>query len=386
MTQKYSYNKNSNKTIWVDLDNSPHVPFFAPIIARLRAEGYCIKISARNYSQTVSLADLYDFDYTAIGKHHGKNKFIKILGLFYRSIQLLPFAFRSKAILAISHGSRSQMIVAYLLRIPIVMFLDYEFIQTIPFVKPKLVFLPNIISTNKLKSFGTKVFSYPGIKEDIYVPGFVPDPSIKKHLDIAQDTITVVLRPPAHQAHYHNPESEKLFEAIINFLTNIGSVKTFILPRDDRQKQAILEIYDEHFKNDSLIIPDDVLDGLNLMWYSDLVISGGGTMNREAAALGVPVYSIFKGKIGDVDKHLSQAGRLILIENIKDIKKKIRIKKRNKSDKVQNLNSLALQSIVNNLESFISDISETGETHKAKTNHEQQLSISRKFEEQRNYY
>jgi len=380
MTQKYSYNENSNKTIWIDLDNSPHVPFFAPIIARLREEGYNVKISARNYSQTVSLAELYDLDYTAIGKHHGKNKFIKIIGLIYRAIQLFPFGFKSRADIAISHGSRSQMIVAFLLRIPIAMFLDYEFIQTIPCVKPKLVFLPNIISTKKIKSFGTKIVSYPGIKEDIYVPGFTPNSSIKRYLGINRDTITVVLRPPAHQAHYHNPDSEKLFDEIISFVTKKPNVKTIVLPRDDRQKRAIKIRYKKHFESNSLMIPPDVIDGLNLMWHSDLVISGGGTMNREAAALGVPVYSIFRGKIGDVDKYLSKSGRLVLVENIDDIQGKINLAKRTQTEKVKSLNSFALQSIVNNLGNFVSGTKKPNELYEANINNEQQLSTSRKSE------
>lgn len=376
--EKYSYNQNSNKTIWVDLDNSPHVPFFAPIIARLEAEGYNIKISARNYSQTVSLANLYGLKHTAIGKHHGKNKFIKVIGLLYRSLQLFSFAYKSKSHIAISHGSRSQMIVAFLLRIPIVMFLDYEFIQTIPFVKPKMIFLPSIISTDRLKSLADKIVSYPGIKEDIYVPGFKPNPSIKKTFEMSNEKITVVLRPPAHEAHYHNEASEELFDEIISLLTSIDNVQTILLPRDDGQKASIRNAYDEHFKNDKLKIPAEVIDGLQLMWFSDLVISGGGTMNREAAALGVPVYSIFKGKIGDVDKYLSESNRLILIENVDDIKKKIRIKKRDKSNDIRNVNSLALQSIVNNLESFVDEVSNSKNTNKAKADNDRQLSTGRK--------
>lgn len=376
MNITYSYNKNSDKTIWIDLDNSPHVPFFAPIIASLREKGYKVIISARNYSQTVSLAELYDLDYVPIGKHHGKNKFIKVIGLLYRAIQLIPFAFKSNPTIAISHGSRAQMIVAHILRIPIGMFLDYEFIQTIPFVKPRFVFLPSIITTNKLKSIGTKIVSYPGIKEDVYVPSFKPDPLIKRQLNINPYSITVILRPPAYEAHYHNPESEKLFDGIVNFLTKIDSLQTIVLPRDSRQKEFIMDRYSEHFYNKLMIVPPDVINGLNLMWYSDLVISGGGTMNREAAALGVPVYSIFRGKIGDVDKYLSQTGRLILIEDINDIKKKIRILKRNNIEKVENLNSLALQSIINSLEVFVNDAIQNKFDLKLSANNEQQISIN----------
>jgi len=133
-----------------------------------------------------------------------------------------------------------------------------------------------------------------------------------------------------------------------------------------------------YFKNNAIIIPYDVINGLNLMWHSDLVISGGGTMNREAAALGVPVYSIFKGKIGDVDKYLSETGRLILIENVDDIERKIRIKKRKRVEKVNNLNSIALQSIVNNLEFYISEITNSERNQKSNRTNEKRLSTSRR--------
>lgn len=359
MSQRFSYNVNTKKVIWVDLDNSPHVPFFAPIIDRLREQGYTVKISARKYSQTLALANLFDLNYTPIGKHHGKNKFIKIIGLLYRSIQLFPFALKSRATIAISHGSRSQMIVAQLLRIPIVMFLDYEYIQTIPFVKPSLVFIPNLISKEKLKFLSPRIDTYPGIKEDIYVPTFTPNSSIRETMNINDDDVTVILRPPAYEAHYHNPESEKFFEEIIHYLANKDSLKTVILPRDKKQRESIYKQFKNYFDKGSLIIPVDIVDGLNLMWHSDLVISGGGTMNREAAALGVPVYSIFKGKIGDVDNYLSKSGRLVLVDNIEDIKNKIKIVKRNRVSSKENLNSFALQSIVNSLESFIAEISDS---------------------------
>ncbi|MBK7107163.1 MAG: DUF354 domain-containing protein [Ignavibacteriae bacterium] len=382
MNKKYSYNVNTDKVVWIDLDNSPHVPFFAPIISKLQEEGYTVRISARNYSQTVELAQLYGLDFTDVGKHHGKNKIIKVIGLIYRSLQLIPFALKKKPTIAISHGSRSQMIVAHFFKIPIVIFLDYEFVQTIPFVNPKMMFFPNIISKERLAKFKQNVKTYPGIKEDIYVPGFKPDESIKKYFKFSANTITVILRPPAHEAHYHNPESDVLFSEVIDLLINVGNVQTIILPRDDKQKESIKNHYAEHFGSSKLIIPEDVVDALNLMWYSDLVISGGGTMNREAAALGVPVYSIFRGKIGDVDKYLAQTGRLTLVENIDDVKSKIRLKKRVRPNKPENINSLALHSIVNDLESLIEEITGETKTVSINENNEQILSFPKKHKVQ----
>ncbi|MCB0731568.1 MAG: DUF354 domain-containing protein [Ignavibacteriae bacterium] len=378
MNKKYSYNKNTDKTIWIDLDNSPHVPFFAPIIEKLQQEGYCVRVSARNYSQTVELAQLYGIDFTDIGKHHGKNKLIKIIGLIYRSLQLIPFVLKRKPTIAISHGSRSQMLVAHLFKIPIVIFLDYEFVQTIPFVKPRMMFFPNIISKERLSKFNFAVKTYPGIKEDIYVPGFKPDNSIVKQMGLRTNLITAIVRPPAHQAHYHNPESDLLFNEVMQLITDLNNVHAIILPRDNQQKIKIENTYKNQFDTGKFSIPTDVIDGLNLMWHSDLVISGGGTMNREASALGVPVYSIFKGKIGDVDKYLSQNGRLTLIETVEDVRYKINFEKRLKPNKPENINSLAFHSIVNDLENLINEISGDRTIHSVDENNEEILPFRKK--------
>jgi predicted glycosyltransferase len=370
MKTKFSYNENSDKVVWIDLDNSPHIPFFAPIIERLNELGYSTSISARNYAQTVALAELYNLDFTPIGKHHGKNKLRKIVGLLYRSLQLIPYAIKNKPTIAISHGSRAQMVVAQLLGIPVVMFLDYEFVQTIPFVKLRLLFIPKVISTKKLSKFADILKTYPGIKEDIYVPTFKPDESIKTEMNIKDKNINVVLRPPADQAHYHNPESEILFYNVIEHLTATNNIRTIILPRDKRQKESIETQFRYHFDSGKLAIPKNVVDALNLMWYSDLVISGGGTMNREAAALGIPVYSIFRGKTGDVDKYLTETGRLTMLESPDDVKEKVKLEKWIRPNKLENVNSLGLQSIVNDLEKLIAEVTKHKKTYKHEINNE----------------
>jgi predicted glycosyltransferase len=270
------------------------------------------------------------------------------------------------------------MLAAYFFKIPIVIFLDYEFVQTIPFVKPKMMFFPNMISKERLSKFPNKVKTYPGIKEDIYVPGFKPDDSIKKHINFKSNLITAIVRPPAYQAHYHNPESDLLFTEVMSLITELNNVQAIILPRDNQQKLKIEDTYKNQFDSGKFIIPTDVVDGLNLMWFSDLVISGGGTMNREAAALGVPVYSIFKGKIGDVDKYLSTSGRLTLIESVADVRNKIIFEKRFKPIKPENINSLAFHSIVNDLENLINEISGDIKNHSANENNEKILPFRKK--------
>lgn len=314
------------QTIWIDLDNSPHVPFFSPIISRLDSLGYKVLLTARDCSQTCGLADRYSLQYKRIGRHYGKNKLMKVLGTVYRALQLIQIAKDEKPVMALSHGSRAQLICAFLLRIPSVVLMDYEYVKGV--ISPSWVILPEIVPADSIKTDKHRILKYPGIKEDVYVPMFTSDPRIKDELGIKEADLVVTMRPPATEAHYHIRESETLFIEAVNFIGSNDNARMILLPRNDRQKAWICNSWRDWYRKRKIIIPERVVDGLNLLWHSDLVISGGGTMNREAAALGVPVYSIFRGKIGAVDKYLSEQGRLILIESVDDIKRKIILTKR----------------------------------------------------------
>ncbi|NOZ81326.1 MAG: DUF354 domain-containing protein, partial [DPANN group archaeon] len=276
------------KKIWIDLDNSPHVPFFEPIIKELDSRGYDVILTARDCFQTCGLADLFHLKYKRIGKHYGKNKVAKLSGLFWRAFQLMPVVRREKPDLALSHGSRSQQILAAILGIPSVVIFDYEHATLFPIAHPKWVIVPEVIPDSAIKLKKRSILKYPGIKEDVYVPRFTPDFSVRNFLGLAEKDIVVTIRPPATEAHYHNPQSEELFEATINFLGTNENTRLILLPRNKKQEVKIKTLWPEFCDTRKIIIPERVINGLNLMWHSDLVISGGGTMNREAAALGVP--------------------------------------------------------------------------------------------------
>jgi predicted glycosyltransferase len=286
-----------------------------------------------------------------IGRHHGKNKIIKVLGLIYRAFQLNSIIRKEKPELALSHGSRAQLILSNILKIESVLITDYEHAKGIPLAYPSWAIVPEIIPSDRFPFHAHKIVKYPGIKEDVYIPNFTPDNAIYSKLDIENETenILITIRPPAIEAHYHNPQSEILFESSINYLLSLDNIIMVILPRSNKQNHVINSTWNEAIRNKKIIIPSHALDGINLIWHSDLVISGGGTMNREAAALGVPVYSIFRGKIGAVDRYLSESGRLILIETVGDIKDKIQIEKRKKILKHEFVNKPALNSIVNSI-------------------------------------
>jgi predicted glycosyltransferase len=147
-----------------------------------------------------------------------------------------------------------------------------------------------------------------------------------------------------------------LFEETIRYFSEKPNITMLILPRYDSQTQEIKSRYAELVKNKTMIVPEKVFDGLNLIWYSDFVVSGGGTMNREAAALGVPVYSIFRGKIGAVDNYLSRSGRLVLLESVEDVRKKIKVEKRNRPEHPGKMDNKTLESVVGTISALLNGI------------------------------
>ena len=347
--------KQSKNIIWIDLDNSPHVPFFKPIITELEKKGISVVITIRKNAQTVELADFHGLKYRKIGDHYGKNTIIKIAGTLYRSLQLLPYILSQKPRLSVSHGSRAMLVLSKILGIPTLGIGDYEFSKG--FFNTNWVLIPEIIPKSAIHMVSLKnIFTYPGIKEDVYVPSFNPDRKIMDDFNIPRENIIVTIRPPAVEAHYHNPESELLFKATIEFFADKKDLTMIVLPRYEKQGAEIKSEYPECIEKRKMIIPTKVFDGLDLIWFSDFVVSGGGTMNREAAALGVPVYSIFRGKIGAVDHYLSQSKRLVLLESVEDVRKKIKVEKRNIPEHPGKTNNKTLESIVGTITTLLDGI------------------------------
>lgn len=341
-----------SKKIWIDLDNSPHVPLFVPIKNELEKRGHSVFITTRDGFQVCSLADYHNLKHKQIGKHYGANRVLKVLGTIWRSLQLAPTVLREKPDLSLSHGSRSLLLLSSVLRIPTILMFDYEHVQRLPFLKPVLGIAPEVIDDpDKARNFDLGLRGYRGLKEDVYVASFNPAPSFLETLDINRGELLATIRPPATEAHYHNPESEKLFYAVVEFLGTIPDLRMVILPRNEiTQREMIFRTWPKWCKERKIIVPDRAIDGLNLVWYSDLVVSGGGTMNREAAALGVPVYSIFRGKIGAVDQYLAEKGRLILLETVDDVRTKIRPARRLKKKEIDFSDRTALKDIMDAIE------------------------------------
>jgi uncharacterized protein len=348
--------KKAKPKIWIDLDNTPHVPFFEPILEELRARGFPLLVTARDAFQVCELADKKQLHYVKIGRHHGKNRLMKVAGLAWRSLQLAPIVLREKPAIGVSHGARSQLLLGSWLGIPTVLIEDYEYARFPLMMRPDWVMAPTVIPDATLPCESARIRKYPGIKEDVYAWKLKPDASVLREMGLNEGDLIATVRPPATEAHYHNPESEKLFEAFMDRACRTAQARVILLPRNKKQAERIQARWPAWFKNGKTIIPQGALDGLNLIWHSDLVVSGGGTMNREAAALGVPVYSIFRGTIGAVDRYLTAESRLVMVESVQDVNQKINLVKRARKSVAEVTSKQTLQHIVNGLQ----EIAETG--------------------------
>jgi len=349
--------RRSDRKVWIDLENSPHIPFFEPIIKELEERGCEVLLTARDCFQVCELADMAGLRYRKIGHHYGKHLVAKVMGLGIRVLQLAPLILRERPAISVSHGSRSSFVLSAILGIPSITISDYEYADHrlntwLGSMRKKWVMTPEVIPSHIFEKNGLPkdhVLHYPGIKEDVYTPFFRPDPSVKATLGLHPDDVVVTIRPPATEAHYHNPESEKLLMSVFKLLAGHPEVKTVLLPRTRRQEAELRQANPELFAAKRIVVPEHAVDGLDLIWYSDLVISGGGTMNREAAALGIPVYSLFRGTMGAVDKHLAETGRLVLLESEQDVRKKLKLVPRSEALASRPRQQSTLEAVVNHI-------------------------------------
>ncbi len=293
--------------IWVDLTNSPHVLVMRPLIEIMRADGHEVEVTARDFAQTLELCERFGIDHTAVGRHRGGRLASKGLGLVSRSAALLRWARGRRFDVAIGHSSNDISVAAWLLRIPSATAFDYEFANAQHQVNCRLcriVMVPKAIPPERLRPFGAtpaKLRQYEGLKEEYYLADFEPDEAVLGELGLTRERPLVVVRTPPELSLYHRFENP-LFKRVLEQLA-AADAQTVVLPRTQTQREEIARL-------GSFRIPARAVDAQSLVAYSDLVISAGGTMNREAVALGTPVYTTFEGRLGAVDEALLREGRL----------------------------------------------------------------------------
>ncbi len=297
--------------VWVDMTAAAHPLVLRPILERFAAAGHEVEVTAREYGQLVGLLERMGIEHTVVGRHGGASMASKGAALASRSSALTRWARGRGFGLALGHGSVDLAVVSTILRIPSVQMQDYEHAglqRKLAFRAARRVLAPNAIPVEAMERAGAsraKLFRYPGLKEDYYLAGFEPEPAVLDELGIARDLegVLAVVRPPPETSSYHadNP----LYAGVLDRLADDPDALAVVIPRTAAQGEEV------HRRGDpSLIVPPGAIDAQSLIAFADLVVSAGGTMNREAVALGTPVYTIFSGEMGAVDERLMAAGLL----------------------------------------------------------------------------
>ena len=302
--------------VWIDLSNSPHIPFFVPIVAALRARGVTVTLTARDFAQTRELATQEFGDVTVIGGW-GRGMPAKAGAVAGRALALARHAHGRRFRLAVSHNSYGQILAARLLGVPAITMMDYEHqpANHLAFRLARLVMVPEVFPAEALRRFGARrIRRYPGLKEQVYLDGTAPPEGLREGLG-AGHKVLAVLRPPPDAATYHRFENP-LFDRAVDRVVADECCVGLLLPRTPAQAAWAGQRW-----GDRVVTPGTVLPGAALLAAADLVVGGGGTMTREAALLGTPAYSLFAGRPSAVDAYLAGQGLLTFVRTESDLER-----------------------------------------------------------------
>ena len=305
---------------WVDISAPAHVLVFRPLLGLLREDGHDVEVTTRDYAQTLELLDQHRIEATIVGRHGGRSRAGKARSLFSRLSALKKFARDREYDLALAHGSHELTITARRLGIPSATTHDYEYATLQHHLGDRAatrVVVPEAIPTERMARFGVrppKLLKYPGLKEEYYLYDFEPNESVLSELGIDSGRTLVIVRTPPDVSLYHR-RSNPLFPQVLAHIGSQEGVHAVVVPRSPAQRD-----YVRGLALPSVIVPERAVDAQSLIALSDLVVSAGGTMNREAAALGVPVYTTYGGRIGGVDEMLIREGRLLPLTDPRALK------------------------------------------------------------------
>jgi hypothetical protein len=297
--------------VWVDITAPAHVLVFRPLLKILRGRGDTVEVTARDYAQTVQLLELHGIDADVLGRHGGRSRFGKFRSLTSRLHELRDWAHGREFDIALAHGSHELTLTARRLGIPSSTTFDYEFAwlqHQLGLRAATRVVVPEAIPPERLERYGVrppKLLQYPGLKEEYYLADFEPDLRALKQFELDPARTLVVVRTPPDVSLYHR-RSNPLFPQVLEHLGRDDSVNAIVIPRTEEQR-----VYVSGLSLPSVQVPKQAVDAQSLIAFADLVVSAGGTMNREAVALGTPVYTTYGGRLGGVDEMLIREGRLI---------------------------------------------------------------------------
>ena len=305
--------------VWIDLTNAPHVLVLAPLVRVLEARGATVELTARPYGQTAELAAMHGLKVEEIGSHGGRSRIGKGRAAAGRVHALRRWAKSRNFDVGLAHGSTDQPVVARLLGFPAVTMFDYEGARLQHGVNCRLasrVLIPDAIPVEAITAHGARasqVVCFPGLKEEYALWGFQADPSVRESLGVRTDALLAIMRPPPELALYHRTDNP-LFDQVLATLSADPRVDQVVLPRTAEQGAAVRAL-----NLPRVIVPEHAVDARSLVATADLVISAGGTMNREAVVLGTPVWTTFAGTLGAVDRALIADGRLQQLTRVDDL-------------------------------------------------------------------
>ena len=301
--------------IWIDITAPAHVLVFRPLMSLLRERGDEVEATAREYAQTVQLLHLHGIEAELIGRHGGRSRVGKLAAMAERLPKLRNWARGRGFDAALAHGSHYLTMAARSLGIPSSTTFDYEFATLQHHFgcrAANYVVVPDAIPPDRLERYGVhaqKLRRYPGLKEEYYLADFEPDPRVLERFSVDPQQVLVTVRTPPAVALYHR-QANPLFPDVLARIGQEDGVQAVVLPRTNEQRELVRSL-----GYPSVKVPDEAVDAQSLIAYSDLVVGAGGTINREAAALGIPVYTTFSGRMGGVDEALIREGRLRPLTN-----------------------------------------------------------------------
>jgi len=307
--------------IWVDLTNTAHVLVLRPLVEILESDGHEVEITARPLSHTLELLDDWGHEYTALGSYGGVSRAGKARAAASRVVEMLRFGGRRGFHAGLAHGSTDLPMACRVLRVPNSTMFDYEWATLQHNVNCRLanrVLVPDAIPADRLRRYGAKppkLVRYPGLKEEYYMADFEPDRRVLDQLGVNPGLPLAVIRTAPSYALYLGGSETPLLPRVLEHVVKNEGAQAVVLARTPEQREDVRGLGLEH-----VIVPDRAVDGRSLVAFADVLVSAGGTMNREAAVLGTPVWSIFEGKLGAVDEMLASEGRLRFLEDPAEIR------------------------------------------------------------------
>jgi predicted glycosyltransferase len=305
--------------VWIDVSNSPQVPFFRPLVGILQERGHEVQVTTREFAQTTELLSMHGIEHDVVGPPHaGASALGKARALARRVRALRAYARGWGFDVGLSHASHELPLVARSLGIPSAYAFDYEFARVqhgLGCRAARRVVVPDAIPQGRLDRLGarvSKVRRYAGLKEEYYLHGFTPNGAVLSELGLDTERVLVVVRTPPDMSLYHR-HGNPLLTDVLDRLAAEDDVQAVVLPRTPEQRDALQA-------QPRLTVPEHAIDAQSLVALADLVVSAGGTMNREAVALGVPVYTTFAGRLGAVDAALVDEGRLRILKDADDLR------------------------------------------------------------------